>query len=189
MRILISGTNGFLGKSCYEYLKKQGHNVTRLVRSKKEKALENSVYWNPVKGEVRKEDFEDFDVVIHFAGKNIACGRWSKKRKQEIFLSRCRDTWLLSEVLLRLYRPPKLVITASAIGFYGDRGEEALTEASPVGKGFLADTCAKWESATSAIESRRSCSSCTLWRRLKYSRGNVSQNASTLSLWFWSYMG
>ncbi|MES2344701.1 MAG: TIGR01777 family oxidoreductase [Chlamydiota bacterium] len=154
MRILISGTHGFIGSSCYEYLKRQGHDVARLVRSKKELHFQNAVYWNPVNGEVQKEDFEDFDAVIHFSGKNILDGRWTKKRKQEIFLSRCRDTWLLSEVLLRLHRPPKTFITASAVGFYGDRGDESLIETSPQGKGFLADTCAKWESATNAIASR-----------------------------------
>jgi uncharacterized protein len=103
---------------------------------------------------VQKEDFEGFDAVIHLAGAGIAQGRWTKKRKEQVFLSRCRDTWLLSQVLCRLYRPPRTVLCASAIGFYGDRGEEELTEDSSQGSGFLADLCGKWEKATEAMENR-----------------------------------
>lgn len=90
------------------------------------------------------------------AGKNIASGLWTKRHKEQIFLSRARDTWLLSQVLCRLYRPPPIVISASAIGFYGNRGLEALTEESGRGIGFMPDLCSKWEQATEAIEQRGS---------------------------------
>lgn len=112
------------------------------------------VFWDPNQGTLCKDDFEDFDAIVHLAGESIAGGRWTKKRKETIFLSRCRDTWLLSQVLCRLYRPPRTLIAASAIGFYGNRGYEALTEESPQGCGFMADLCTKWERATDAIEQR-----------------------------------
>ena len=155
LRILVSGTGGLMGKAMSTFLSNGGHQVVALVRSK-ELSGEDAIYWNPKTGEARKEDFEDFDAVIHLAGENIAKGRWTEKRKEEIFLSRCRDTWLLSQILLRLYRPPPVVITASACGYYGDQGEEILTEESARGKGFLADVCKKWEEATQGIENRGS---------------------------------
>ncbi len=108
----------------------------------------------PMLGRINKADFEGFDAVIHLAGGGIADRRWTKKRKEQLFLSRCRDTWLLSQVLCRLYRPPKTMICASAIGFYGNRGDEELTEESGPGTGFLADLCQKWEEATLAIDNR-----------------------------------
>lgn len=154
MRILISGSHGFIGAACCSYFQEQGHTVVRLVRSKKDLQSGSSIYWNPEIGDVEKEDFEDFDAVIHLAGLNVTAKRWSKKFKNQLFLSRCRDTWLLSQVLRRLYRPPQTLITASAIGFYGDRGEEILTEESSQGSGFLANVVGEWESASTAIENR-----------------------------------
>ncbi len=153
LRILLSGSSGFIGSKLMSFLRLLGHDVVRLVR-RKEELKEDAIFWDPNHGQFQKEAFEGFDAVIHLAGANIAEGRWTKQRKEQLFLSRCRDTWLLSQVLCRLYQPPKTVITASAIGFYGDRGDEELTEESAQGKGFLADLCDKWEKATDAIENR-----------------------------------
>lgn len=153
LRILLSGASGFVGSRLKIFLQLAGHNVIRLVRDKKELA-EDSIFWDPLHGEGRKEDFEGFDAVIHLAGAGISQGRWTKKSKESLFLSRCRDTWLLSQILCRLYQPPKTVISASAIGFYGDRGSEVLTENSKPGTGFLSDLCQEWEKATDAIENR-----------------------------------
>ena len=153
MRILLTGASGFIGSELKTFLRNKGHLVTRLVRNKKELSGD-AIFWDPICGEAEKQDFEGFDAVIHLAGKEIAGGRWTKKRKEALFLSRARDTWLLSQILCRLYRPPKIVISASAIGFYGDRGDELLTEKSPPGKGFLADLCVQWERGTDAIENR-----------------------------------
>lgn len=147
MDILVSGASGFIGSALVPFLEKQGHQIKKLVRFK-EKLQEDEIFWNPVSGEVNSDHFEDFDAVIHLSGKNIATGRWTKKRKQEIFLTRCRDTWLLSQVLLRVHNPPKTFICASAIGIYGDRGNEVLTEESPAGNSFLATVCKEWEKAT-----------------------------------------
>jgi uncharacterized protein len=153
LRILLSGSSGFIGSHLSIFLQLAGHEVVRLVRDKRAHA-EDAIFWDPTCGEVRKDDFEGFDAVIHLAGSGVASQLWTKKNKQRLFLSRCRDTWLLSQVLCRLHCPPRILISASAIGYYGDRGEEELTEESPVGKGFLADLCEEWERATDAIENR-----------------------------------
>lgn len=155
LRILLSGATGLIGKPLEALLGTAGHDVVRLVR-KQEIATYHTIHWDPVHGNFCKEDFEGFDAVIHLAGENIAAGRWTKKKKEKLFLSRCRDSWLLSQILSRLKRPPKTVISASAIGYYGNRGQEKLTEESGKGEGFLADLCYKWEDATQGIESRGS---------------------------------
>lgn len=151
MRILLSGSSGFIGSALSQFLRQRGHEVVPLVRFR---APFPSVHWDPVHGEISKEDFEGFDAVIHLAGKSIASGWWTKRYKKKIFLSRCRDSWLLSQVLTRLYRPPKIVICASAVGFYGDRGAEVLTEKSSKGNGFLPDLCERWEASMQSIENR-----------------------------------
>ncbi|HEY2809805.1 MAG TPA: TIGR01777 family oxidoreductase [Rhabdochlamydiaceae bacterium] len=156
MRILLSGSHGLIGSHLKVLLETAGHDVTCLVRLGGAKKEENAVCWDPTTGTLCKEDFEGFDAVIHLAGESIASKKWDKRQKHSLFLSRCRDTWLLSQVLCRLYRPPQTVITASAIGFYGDRGSEELTEESPAGRGFLPELCTKWEEATHAIEQRGS---------------------------------
>jgi uncharacterized protein len=155
LRILLSGSSGFIGSNLKVFLQLAGHEVVCLVR-RREDLADDAIYWDPAHGVVRKEDFEGFDAIVHLAGAGIAQGRWTKKKKEQLFLSRCRDTWLLSQVLCRLYRPPKTVLCASAIGFYGDRGDEELTEDSSQGTGFLADLCRQWEKATEAVENRGS---------------------------------
>ncbi len=152
MRILLSGSSGFIGGALRLFLTEKGNEVVPLVRSCS--PISRSVCWDPLKGRVRKEDFEDFDVVIHLAGESLATGRWTRRKKQRLLNSRCRDSWLLSQILLRLCRPPPLVLCASAIGFYGDRGQECLTEKSLKGEGFLPDLCEQWESAMQGIEKR-----------------------------------
>lgn len=155
-RILLSGSQGFVGKALKSFLQDAGHTVICLKRSVMPKKEAGSIFWDPSTGRLVKDDFERFDAVIHLAGENIAKGRWTKKRKDRIFQSRVRDTWLLSQVLLRLCSPPKTVICASAIGYYGDRGIEMLNEKSPAGCGFLADLCKKWEEALDGIKNRGS---------------------------------
>ncbi len=149
MRILLSGSSGLIGRSLAAFLETQGHTVIPLVR----RAQEGSVFWDPAPPDFRAEDFEGFDAVIHLAGENIA-SRWSKAKKKRLVESRCRDTAVLAQILLKLKQPPKIVIAASAVGFYGDRGEEVLTERSAKGVGFLSDLCAEWEAATEILKPR-----------------------------------
>jgi uncharacterized protein (TIGR01777 family) len=151
LKILVSGANGFIGSQLTAFLRLAGHSIMRLVRHKQE-MCSDTVYWDPVEGQFSKQDFEGFDAVFHLAGAPIAY-RWTKKYRKKLFTSRCRDTWLLSQVLSRLYSPPKTVISASAIGFYGDC-KEKVTELSSAGEGFLSSLCQQWEMALNAIEQR-----------------------------------
>lgn len=153
LKILISGANGFIGSQLKHFLQLAGHSVKRLVRYKQE-ISPDTVYWDPVEGQFSRQDFEGFDAVFHLAGASIA-HRWTKKYRKKLFSSRCRDSWLLSQVLSCLYAPPKTIISASAIGFYGDCKKKA-TERSSVGEGFLPILCQQWESSWEAIEQRGS---------------------------------
>ncbi|MBS0620798.1 MAG: TIGR01777 family oxidoreductase [Verrucomicrobia bacterium] len=152
MRILLSGASGFIGLELKVFLQLAGHQVVPLVRSLTPPP--GSVGWDPENGDFLQEAFEDFDAVIHLAGEGIASHRWTKNQKRRLFQSRCRDTWLLSTILSRALRPPHVVICASAIGYYGDRGNELLTEESGPGKGFLAELCQQWEKSLDPIKSR-----------------------------------
>jgi len=143
LRILISGSSGFVGKALFLFLKSSGHQITRLVR---EKNIPDTLYWDPERKII--PEIKGFDAVIHLSGRNVAT-RWTEKVKQEIFSSRVDSTRLLVEELVK--SPPKVFICASAVGYYGDRGEELLTEKSGPGTGFLATVCQEWEAATRPI--------------------------------------
>ncbi|HPO10609.1 MAG TPA: NAD-dependent epimerase/dehydratase family protein, partial [bacterium] len=143
MRILISGSSGLIGSALCVALAEQGHEIIRLVRSKEA----DGVYWNPDSLEIDASGLENIQAVIHLAGKNVASERWTESVKREIRDSRVRGTRLLAGTLAQMQTPPKVLITASAIGYYGDRGDEILTEDSPAGTGFLAEVCEEWERA------------------------------------------
>lgn len=151
MKVLITGSHGLVGSRLTSFLTSQGHEVVRLGRSK---AADGQVLWDPAAGKINDRALEGFDAVVHLAGDNIASGRWTKEKKRSIRDSRIQGTKLLSETLASLARPPKVLISASAIGYYGDRGEEVLTEESEPGKGFLAEVCGQWEAATLAAKNR-----------------------------------
>lgn len=153
LKILVSGTNGFIGSMLKVFLQLAGHTVMRLVRYK-DQVASDTVYWDPINGQFSKQEFEGFDAVFHLAGASLA-HRWTKRYRKKLFDSRCRDSWLLSQMLSRLYCPPKTVISASAVGYYGDC-ETRVTELSPKGKGFLSLLCHGWESAWETLEERGS---------------------------------
>ena len=147
MKVLLTGSSGLVGSALASFLTTQGHTVTRLVRDK-QSVTENSVYWKPRDGVLDPAVFEGIDAVVHLAGESIASGRWSDSKKQAIRDSRVDSTQLIADALARAAKPPSVFVVASAIGFYGDRGSEPLTEDSPVGLGFLAGVCREWEEAT-----------------------------------------
>ena len=149
MKILITGSHGLVGSQLHSMLTQQGHSVYRLSRSKKA-----PICWDPERGEIDKSILEGFNAVIHLAGENIASGRWTAEKKARIRESRIKGTKLLSETLASLASPPEVLISASAIGFYGDRGDEVLNEDSARGTGFLSELCEEWESATEAARER-----------------------------------
>lgn len=149
LNIVISGASGLVGSALVPFLSAGGHRVSRLVR-RKGPAFGEEIAWEPESGRIDRDALEGKDAVIHLAGENIADKRWSEAQKARIKDSRIQTTTLLSETLARLDAPPKVLLSASAIGFYGDRGEEELTEESPPGEGFLAEVCRDWEAATKA---------------------------------------
>jgi len=146
MKILITGSSGLIGSAAVKSFTAAGHQITRLVRQ--QPPDEGAISWDPAAGRLDPAPCEGFDAVVHLAGENIAGGRWTAERMARIRLSRVQGTRLLSETLARLSRPPRVLASASAIGYYGDRAGEPLDETSPPGGGFLADVCRQWEAAT-----------------------------------------
>jgi len=148
MRVAISGSTGLVGSEVVTVLSAGGHEIIRLVRRVPAPGEKGVLRWDPVKREVDAAGLEGFDAVIHLAGENVGSGRWTTSRKAAIRDSRVNGTRLLCDALATLARPPKTLVCASAIGIYGDRGEESLTEESPPGTGFLAEVCREWEAAS-----------------------------------------
>jgi len=147
MKILVTGSGGLIGSSLIPLLINEDYEVVKLVRTK-EKTGKNFIYWNPEKKEIDKTSLEGFHGVIHLAGESISEGKWTTEKKAKIRYSRVRGTEFLCENLVKLSSPPKTFICASAIGYYGDRGEEVLNEGSLPGKGFLPGICIDWEKST-----------------------------------------
>ena len=151
MKILIGGSHGLVGTALIKLLEAQGHEIFRLVRHAPNSKTE--VEWSPDRYSIALARIEGFDAVVNLAGESIAEGRWTNDKKRRIRESRVKGTKLLGDALANLTVPPKTFVCASAIGYYGNRGDELLTEASAPGEGFLAKVCAEWEEATAlAIE-------------------------------------
>jgi uncharacterized protein (TIGR01777 family) len=145
LKIAVTGASGLVGQHLVAFLRAGGHSVYRLVRHAP--AASGEIYWNPQVGEIDAAAMEGMDAVVHLAGESIASGRWTKDRKRRILASRVEGTRLLADTLARLKAPPSVFVSASATGYYGNRGEEFLTEASASGEGFLAAVCREWEAA------------------------------------------
>ena len=152
MRVLVSGSRGLIGSALVPFLTAEGHGVTRLVRGPARPGG-NEIPWAPTEGKLDPGMLDGHDAVVHLAGENLAAGRWTPERKAELVDSRTKGTRLLAETLAALAHQPKVMICASAIGYYGDRGDEILTEESSLGHGFLVDLCRQWEAASApAVE-------------------------------------
>jgi len=146
VNILISGRSGLIGNALAAALGRSGHQVIPLSR-KRGGAV---VFWDPVQSIIDAASIEGMDAVVHLAGENIAARRWSAAQKARIRDSRVNGTRLLAEALGKLRRPPQVMVSASAVGYYGDRGGEVLRETSSPGIGFLPDVCRQWEAAADA---------------------------------------
>lgn len=142
-RVLLTGSSGFLGSALLPSLKARGFEVTRLVRGVA--AKEDEIRWNPA-WPPSSEAISGFDALIHLAGETVV-GRWTASKKTKIRDSRVTGTRNLVHALLEAKDRPRVLISASAIGYYGDRGDELLNELSASGSGFLADVCREWEAA------------------------------------------
>jgi uncharacterized protein len=145
MQVLVTGATGFIGSHLVPFLAERGHAVQRVTRRL---SRPGDIAWDPVRGEIDTASLQPPEAVVHLAGENIADDRWTDAKKQRIRDSRVKGTQLLSETLAGLRQRPRVLVSASAVGYYGHRGEEVLTEESSSGKGFLAEVCRQWEAAT-----------------------------------------
>ena len=158
IRVAVTGSTGLIGRSVVERLEAAGHQVVPVVRGGSarrggEPERSQSVQWDPQAGEIDRAALEGLDAVVHLAGEPIAARRWSPDQKQRIADSRVEGTTVLAEALARLSEPPNVLVSASAIGYYGSRGDEILDESSSGGRDFLADVCGDWETAADPARS------------------------------------
>jgi len=146
MRVLLTGSSGLIGRALIPLLTAGSHEVIRLIRSRAPTAT-GQISWNPSGGIIPADSLEGFGTVVHLAGETVA-GRWTAGKKARILESRAKGTRLLSESLAQLRHPPGVLVSASAVGFYGDRDDEIVNEASPAGSLFLSEVATAWEVAT-----------------------------------------
>ncbi|NCG40991.1 MAG: TIGR01777 family protein [Actinobacteria bacterium] len=145
----ITGASGLIGSALAKALEERGDSVLRIGRGSNENT---DIEWDPSRAILDASDLDGLDGLVHLAGESIE-GRWSKRKKERILNSRILGTSLLAAKISELDNPPKVVVSSSAIGFYGNRGDEILSEKSVSGSGFLAEVCKKWELEATAIES------------------------------------
>ncbi|AHY47449.1 yfcH: TIGR01777 family protein [Rubrobacter radiotolerans] len=153
MKVLVSGASGLVGTKLSGELREAGHEVTALSTSKPSSG--STIRWDPARGQVDASRLEGFDAVVHLAGESIVganplTGRWTEEKKRRILESRRQGTTLLAETLAGLKERPEVLVSASAVGYYGSRGNELLTEKSEPGDDFLAEVCKVWEASAGA---------------------------------------
>ncbi|MCA9284332.1 MAG: TIGR01777 family oxidoreductase [Phycisphaerales bacterium] len=148
--ILVTGATGLVGTALVVALRQDDREVRTLSRRP---AGEHAFKWNPARGELDDRAFENLDAVVHLAGEPIGDGRWTDARKRAIRESRVRGTDMIARAVSLARTPPRVLISASAVGYYGDRGEETVDEASRNGSGFLAEVCVAWEAAADPARS------------------------------------
>ncbi|OFV85633.1 MAG: TIGR01777 family protein [Acidobacteria bacterium RBG_16_70_10] len=146
MKVAVTGASGLIGSALVPFLRTAGHEVLRLVR--RAPVAADEVGWDPARGEIDRLALEGIDGVVHLSGENVAAGRWTAARKARLRESRVGPTRLLAETLASLARRPRVLVSASAVGLYGDRGEEWVTESSPPADDFLGRLSVAWEAAT-----------------------------------------
>jgi len=151
VKVAVTGASGLIGSALVSELENRGDQVLRIGRTARQ---EGDIVWDPMEGNLDPALIEAVDAVVNLAGETIE-GRWTAKKKKKILESRVKGTQLLSQTFQRLDTPPKIFVSSSASGFYGDRGEEILTESSTAGNGFLADVCKAWEAAADTSSETR----------------------------------
>lgn len=151
MKVIVTGSTGLVGRALIRSLLADGHEVTRLVRGRSQGFRAPgtaAVHWDPERGEIDAQALEGHDAAVHLAGESVAEGRWDDEKKRRIRESRVKGTSLLAGALAGLSAKPSVLVSASATGFYGDRGAEILREESTSGSDFLSEVCREWEKAT-----------------------------------------
>ncbi|RMH77154.1 MAG: TIGR01777 family protein [Actinomyces sp.] len=151
-RVAVTGATGLIGRALVESLTAEGHAVTRILRRPPDPGADpdgtDHVLWDPATGHIDAAGLEGVDAVVHLAGEPIASHRWTDEQKARIRDSRVAGTRLLARTLARLDQPPRVLVSGSAIGVYGDRGDDPIDETAPPGDDFLAQVCVEWEGAT-----------------------------------------
>ncbi|MCV2396426.1 TIGR01777 family oxidoreductase [Actinotalea sp. M2MS4P-6] len=150
MKVVVAGSHGLLGSALTQLLTEQGWSVQRLVRRQARSRREIS--WDPSAGHLDSGDLAGVDAVVNLGGATLARFPWTQSYRRTIVASRTVPTALLATTLASMDSPPPVLLQASAVGYYGDRGQEELTESSPPGRGFLADLVRRWEAATAPAE-------------------------------------
>ncbi len=148
MKVAVTGSSGLIGSSLISFLSEKDITFSKILR---ENPKEDEISWKPEDGDWNSAFDEGIDGIVHLAGENIASGKWTKKKKEKIRSSRIEGTKRLCEHILKLPTTPSVLVCASAIGYYGDRGMEFLNEGSSRGSGFLPDVCVGWEEATESV--------------------------------------
>jgi uncharacterized protein (TIGR01777 family) len=148
MDVAVSGSSGLVGGALATALERDGHRVVRLVRPQTREAGADAVAWDPRAGTIDRAGLEGLDAVVHVAGAGIGAWRWTGERKRELFRSRVEGTRLVAATLATLSSPPGVFVSASAVGYYGDRGDRELPESAGPGRGFLPELAVAWEAAT-----------------------------------------
>ena len=159
MRLVVTGSSGLIGGALVTEARRRGHDVVPLVRRPPQSG---EAQWDPASGWIDARALDGADAVVNLAGAGIGDRRWSAARRDVVFSSRVESTTLLAGTLAGLDHPPRVLLSGSAVGFYGDRGDEKLSEDSPPGTGFLAELCVAWEGATQAAD--RSGIRVVVWR-------------------------
>jgi uncharacterized protein (TIGR01777 family) len=147
MDVVISGATGLIGGALARSLEADGHRAARLARPQSKPATGDTIAWDPQAGTIDAAAFDGVDAVVNLAGAGIGDKKWTPARKQEVLDSRLRATGLLARTVAGLDRPPPVFVSGSAVGYYGNRGDEPLSEDSAPGDDFLADLCVQWEDA------------------------------------------
>ena len=148
MKVAVTGSSGLIGSSLVSYLSKKDIVVSKILRENPE---DDDISWKPENGDWDSDFTGGVDGIVHLAGENVASGRWTKAKKEKIRNSRIEGTKRLCEHILKLPTPPSVLVCASAIGYYGNRGVEFLNEGSSRGSGFLPDVCLGWEEAAESV--------------------------------------
>lgn len=155
MKVIISGSSGLIGTALIDSLRPEGHSICRLVRSGSTAPADvtsRMIRWEPPSGSIDLASLEGADAVVHLAGASVAGGRWTASRKEILRRSRVDSTRHLVSALIQLTEKPRVFVSASAIGYYGNRGDEILTEMSAPAEDFLAHLCRDWEKEASVAE-------------------------------------
>jgi len=148
MKVAVTGSSGLIGSSLVSFLSEKSVTVSKILR---ENTKDDDISWKPEDGDWDSAFTGGVDGIVHLAGENIASGKWTRKKKEKIRNSRIEGTTRLCEHILKLPTPPSVLVCASAIGYYGNRGVEFLNEGSSRGSGFLPDVCLGWEEAAESV--------------------------------------